>query len=184
MDRNGQADRIASAFQKHFFHYGYKKTNVEEVAAELQISKKTIYEHFTCKEAIFEYVIGRLAEKRITEISRRIKRYKTYREKISRLIDTIFADRREMLIQSEKQLKDKHDHEITRNIFRKSFQDFVMELVIQGYAKGEFKNDMELSHLIPFIKSLVEEGISLKECFPQSSVEADVKSAVFKLLDG
>ena len=58
MDTRGE--QIADVFKKYFHHYGFKKTSVDEVAAELHISKKTIYSYFESKEAIFaELIIDR-----------------------------------------------------------------------------------------------------------------------------
>lgn len=183
MDHVKQTDKIADAFEKHFFHYGFKKTNVEEVANELHISKKTVYEHFSGKEQIFEYVISRLADKRIREIREEIKKYRSYREKISWLIDRVLAHRREIDTGDRRHLKDRHENEIARDIFRKAFQNFAEELIIKGFAKGEFNSDMDPTHLTSFIISLVSEGINLQECNPGSHLETDVKYAVFKLLD-
>ena len=43
-------ERIADVFKKHFTYFGFKKTSVDEVAKELKISKKTIYQFFSSKE--------------------------------------------------------------------------------------------------------------------------------------
>ncbi|MGD9101586.1 MAG: TetR/AcrR family transcriptional regulator, partial [Anaerolineae bacterium] len=58
---DAKKEQIADAFQKHFNHFGYKKTSVGDIARELKISKKTIYQHFSTKEEIFYYVVSRIA---------------------------------------------------------------------------------------------------------------------------
>ena len=44
-------DEIATTFLELAFRYGYRRTAVEDVARELHISKKTVYEHFASKAA-------------------------------------------------------------------------------------------------------------------------------------
>ena len=58
---SSQKEEIATSFQKHFEHFGYKKTSVDDIARELKISKKTIYQHFNTKEEIFYYIVSRVA---------------------------------------------------------------------------------------------------------------------------
>ena len=50
-------DEIAAKFMELAFRYGFKRTAVEDVARELHISKKTIYEHFASKDELLRYAI-------------------------------------------------------------------------------------------------------------------------------
>jgi len=44
---------ILDAAKKRFDRFGFKKTTIDEIAGDLKISKKTIYEHFEDKEELF-----------------------------------------------------------------------------------------------------------------------------------
>ncbi len=44
---------ILDAAKKRFDRFGFKKTTLDEIAKDLKISKKTIYEYFTDKEDLF-----------------------------------------------------------------------------------------------------------------------------------
>jgi AcrR family transcriptional regulator len=44
---------ILDAARKRFDRFGFKKTTLDEIAGDLKISKKTIYEHFSDKEDLF-----------------------------------------------------------------------------------------------------------------------------------
>lgn len=46
--------RILSKAEEMFFCFGYSKVTMEEIAAELGISKKTLYKHFSNKEHVFK----------------------------------------------------------------------------------------------------------------------------------
>ena len=48
---------IAATFMELAFRYGYRRTAVEDVARELRISKKTIYEYFSSKQDLLRYAL-------------------------------------------------------------------------------------------------------------------------------
>ena len=53
-------DRIVRAAEQRFRHYGYGKTTVSEIAADLSVSSAYIYKFFDSKVAICEAVCGGL----------------------------------------------------------------------------------------------------------------------------
>jgi AcrR family transcriptional regulator len=50
--------RILAAARTHFFAYGYSALTMDELAAELGVSKKTLYVHFPGKDALIEAILG------------------------------------------------------------------------------------------------------------------------------
>lgn len=54
-------DRIVRQARTHFFSHGYSQCTMDELAAELGMSKKTLYVHFTSKEALMRAVIADLS---------------------------------------------------------------------------------------------------------------------------
>jgi AcrR family transcriptional regulator len=50
--------RILDAARTHFFAYGYSALTMDDLAAELGMSKKTLYVHFPTKDALVETVLG------------------------------------------------------------------------------------------------------------------------------
>ncbi|HEY0946489.1 MAG TPA: TetR/AcrR family transcriptional regulator [Opitutaceae bacterium] len=54
-------DRIMLAARAHFFAYGYSSFTMADLAAELGMSKKTLYVHFTSKDEIVRAVIDAFA---------------------------------------------------------------------------------------------------------------------------
>lgn len=55
------AERIISAARAHFFAFGFARCTMDELAVELGMSKKTLYQHFPGKEAIMAELIERKA---------------------------------------------------------------------------------------------------------------------------
>ena len=51
---------ILNAAQKRFAHFGISKTSMEDIAADIGLSKSSLYYYFTTKEDIFKAVIARV----------------------------------------------------------------------------------------------------------------------------
>ena len=66
-------DKIIDAAKKRFFQYGLRKVTMDEIAADLAVSKKTLYKHFDGKEALAEGVI-RAFQSEMAELVERTKR--------------------------------------------------------------------------------------------------------------
>src|SRR6266704_6329420 len=50
--------RIVEAARTHFFSHGFRRVSMDDLAAELAISKKTLYTHFPSKIAMLEAVLA------------------------------------------------------------------------------------------------------------------------------
>lgn len=66
--------RIVQAARAHFFTYGYTALTMDDLAAELGMSKKTLYRHFPSKDAL----VGELLE--------------AFASEVRAMADTLFAD--------------------------------------------------------------------------------------------
>jgi len=49
--------RIVEAARAHFFSHGFRSVSMDDLAAELAVSKKTLYAHFPSKIALLEAVL-------------------------------------------------------------------------------------------------------------------------------
>jgi AcrR family transcriptional regulator len=67
---NSVRQRIVDAARTHFFNHGFRSVTMDDLAAELAISKKTLYAHFTGKTSLLEAV---LADK-FTDVSSALER--------------------------------------------------------------------------------------------------------------
>lgn len=66
--------RIVSEARRHFMTHGFRSVTMDDLAAELAMSKKTLYAHFSSKTALLEAVIDeklRSADADFTAISDR-----------------------------------------------------------------------------------------------------------------
>jgi AcrR family transcriptional regulator len=60
LEENSVIARIVRQARAHFFSHGYSQGTMDEIAAELGMSKKTLYVHFASKEALMTAVIDDL----------------------------------------------------------------------------------------------------------------------------
>src|SRR6266487_848275 len=66
------SQRIVEVARAHFFSHGFRSVTMDDLAAELGISKKTLYAHFPGKIALLEAVLADKfvgVEAKLTEIS-------------------------------------------------------------------------------------------------------------------
>ncbi|MBI4378354.1 MAG: TetR/AcrR family transcriptional regulator [Nitrospinae bacterium] len=89
-------NRIIEAAEKMFYQYGYRKVTMDDIASDLGISKKTLYQYFKSKDAIASAVvkrlhhdIERLQKKARKEISDPIERFEEVIAEISSRITRI-----------------------------------------------------------------------------------------------
>jgi AcrR family transcriptional regulator len=50
--------RVVEAARAHFFNHGFRSVTMDDLAAELGVSKKTLYAHFTSKTDLLEAVLA------------------------------------------------------------------------------------------------------------------------------
>jgi len=56
-------DKILQAAEKRFWHFGIKKTTIDDIAADAKIGKGTVYLHFESKEEVALAIITQYKEK-------------------------------------------------------------------------------------------------------------------------
>ena len=168
MDLNEVLDRVKGMYLK----FGIKSVTMDDVARELMISKKTLYQYVKDKNELVTKVIDRLIEEdsrqyceiiqedrnaieQLFDVSKHIRqimmevsptaRYdlqKYYREQYGKL----YKQKKEMMLQS------------------------VMDNLEKGKAEGLFRSDFSSSNLATFFVSRVENTIEM-EFFMVESLE-------------
>ena len=178
-------DQIASAFQRHFHQFGFKKTAVDDVARELQISKKTIYQHFSTKEEILQYVIQRAARAYLEDIVEQIPAGMDEAAQLERLLRLIHQVAREFHasgVSFELQFK----LELAEAAYRQAYTQVIAGLIAAGVQKGIFHcGDLQIT--THYANLLVAESLHLMTQHsmlqhPEKSPEEETIRAVQKLL--
>lgn len=83
-------NRIAQNAQQHFFKHGYSRVTLTEIATEMGISKKTIYNHFSGKEELLYAVLDSakvLFDEQVFEIEKNVDL--TFRETVLEMLSVL-----------------------------------------------------------------------------------------------
>ena len=173
-------ETIADNFQKYFNHFGFKKTSVDDVARELKISKKTIYQHFSSKEEIFYYIVSRIARQYRNRMEKELEVYPTYQGKIEQLVRMIFAESRQWL-KGNDAFEFKYKYEIAELAFQDTYTELIAELVQGGTETDEFSTS-SVSLTVRFIRGIISQSMELLQTNLELQVEDEAIRAIFKLL--
>ncbi len=138
--------RILDAAQARFFAHGFSRATMDELAADLGMSKKTLYLHFRSKDALLEGVMDRftcgiaesmdtiLADPSLDFPSRTARLLETLGRRIALLDRHFIEDLNRQAPQIWKKVED----------FRRDriFSVFG-SLIREGAAKGHFRKDLD-----------------------------------------
>ena len=161
--------RILAGAEKLFTTYGSSRVSMDELAAELGMSKKTLYKHFPTKEALLLQVIEAFYAQLNADIEAiRLDEALTFPEKMMRfitLVATRVAVKREPFV-----------HDLQRNapqvwarihtLRRETIQTQFRALVQEGAQRGIFRPDLD-PQLITLIVLAATERLTDPDIFDQ-----------------
>ena len=156
-------DRIIEQSTTLFFRYGIKSITMDDIAKELGISKKTIYQHFTDKDD----VVYQVFEKDKCE-------YLQLEWMVNNVIEKMVRSMK-MAEQSFKEVNPSLIHDLKKyhprawNLFLEYKQNFVLESTKQdlqkGIDEGLFRSDLQLEIIARLHLGLIEVGFDY-QAFP------------------
>lgn len=136
---NTTKQRITEAFERRVESDGYDKANLDDIARELKISKKTIYAHFDGKRDIYATVVARTAQRMKLQLAATVAPLPTYRQRVEAAVRSLLDVARAHIDETgeDEWLR---EYEIAADAFRKANGDLLRELVQGGMDAGEFKS--------------------------------------------
>lgn len=180
MDESIQKEAIADSFQKHFTHFGFKKTSVDDISNELHISKKTIYQYFSTKEEIFYYVVSRIARQYLQSMEVDLAQFTSVRKQLPHLIRLIFAEAKKWL-KGNDAFEFRYKYEIGELAFKDAYSALIRKILEQGMKKGEFAQ-APLDLTVSLIQGMISESMRLVTANPDLDVEEHLIRAILKLM--
>lgn len=172
---------IADAFQKHFQYYGFKKTTVDEIAKELHISKKTIYQYFTTKEKVFYFIMSRIARQYAKNMQQKLHEKNSVQKKLMVLIEMIFKESRKWLKKNDA-FEFKYKYELAAMAFKDAYTLLIKELLVEGVKKGELP-EMNVDLMVQFVQGILGQSLKLLSQNFQLDLELETYEAIIKILE-
>jgi AcrR family transcriptional regulator len=174
-------DEIALTFMALARRFGFRRTAVEDVARQLKISKKTIYEHFPTKDAMLEYALELAA----LEQRRRVESLLTETTALGRSLEVTriaLADARAGFAQNPG-VELAEPPELQTRVNDRVYGPMVRDLLEQGVAEGEFEvADVDLTSR--FVQAIGMEAVRQIHDDPASHPEEATVQAIRRLITG
>lgn len=135
-------ERIVAAAVELFYHQGYTRTTLEQVADAIQVTKPFIYSHFKSKSDLLAEICSRAVWISNEVINRAMTQQGTVTERLQAIardfMETVLNHQAHAVIYSreEKELAPEDRAEI--NKMRRVFDHKLVALMEEGVASGEF----------------------------------------------
>lgn len=145
--------RILQAAIRLFASHGFHAVSVDQIVGKARVNKRMVYHYFGSKDALFEAALSEVYQRIETVEFHAVERGRSPREKLSRLLESYFEfldnePEFTRLLQWENLEKGRHltkeNHLLTKNPFFERFQSIVQD----GVAKGEFRAELDVRHLM------------------------------------
>ena len=176
-------ERIVETAMKAFAAHGIRAVKMDDIARQLGISKRTLYELYENKEAVLFEGVRSYHSKREQRMMALVQCGKSvidivleaYRQRLEELRGTspLFYDDLKKYPSVLKMLEDnkKRNHQ--------RFVDFLHRGVEEGYFRGDLDYD-----IVPLMFDAIGRYIMLRELYRQFDLEQVFKSLVFTSLRG
>lgn len=173
--------RIVSGALAEFKKFGFSKVSMDEIAAALAMSKKTIYKHFKCKEdllmASVQFMqqcvheeVNPIFEEKLDFIDKMMKIGSKVSEKMTEMpINFLYDIQKNAPEVWQKHLEFKQYH------IRKGFTDFLE----MGIKDGKFRSDFPIELLIEIYYGLISHIFQPSQLI---NSKLDVSSTYFTMM--
>jgi len=153
------ADRILEAARRHLFTYGYSALTMDDLAAELGMSKKTLYVYFVSKDALVEALLNQFVAA-VRNSADRIFSDQTigFTTKLHRFIETMTQRFTRMgpHVLRDLQRSAPHIYGRIEEVRHSTIPHVFGQIVRQGQAAGMVRADVDPDLAIEFWRSAIQ----------------------------
>lgn len=172
-------DEMARTFLALADRYGYRRATVEEVAARCRISKKTLYEAFASKAALYEYALGLWAEEQRAAVEARLTA-RSPEGRLAQWVELAFADAREAA-RSDRSGAADGPADLVTEVNERVFAPLITDLLVRGNEEGSWTvADPEMT--ARFCVAVGVEGIARLLRDPGSDTEAATLETISRIV--
>ncbi|MBV7440265.1 TetR/AcrR family transcriptional regulator [Weeksellaceae bacterium TAE3-ERU29] len=161
--------KILTVARKLFLKFGYRTVTMDDIAEELGISKKTLYENYNSKnkliedvvQDIFENVESRLNENNYEKELNAIERI----YKMSQVIDSFFN------VTSRKPMREmeKYYPEIHKKVqihIEEKIKKYLYKNIQEGISEGVYRKEVDIQFFFYFFLGIEKNGLS-EQIYPE-----------------
>jgi AcrR family transcriptional regulator len=153
------ADRILAAAQTHFFAYGYSALTMDDLAAELGMSKKTLYVHYPSKDALVETLLNQFvagvrasadtifADKTLSFTAKLHRFSETMTQRFTRIGPHVFRNL---------QRSAPHIYRKVEELRHNNIPHIFGQMIRQGQAAGMVRADLDAAFAIEFWRPAIQ----------------------------
>jgi len=173
--KNKVKKRILITARKYFFTQGYSKATMDGLAAELHMSKKTLYHFFRSKQLLLESVIYDFFQELHKKINKIIKNKKN--RKIS-LLKQFMSSLQEQISQfnswafEDIQKNNPEAWQMINNLEEKLINNELRKLLQEGKNEGVIRQDIDLDLMVLMILNTIK-SIVIPEVVSQLSYSTE-----------
>lgn len=147
--------RIMQTARKEIKHYGLRRFTMDDVAAHLAISKKTLYKFFTSKGELIHEILKNDLEKEKEFLREAIENEGNWFDKLSAVVTLSGRNRVISDLEQEIQLYFPDEEKII-NDFRDFQKEQISQLLAEGFGKGEIEPWFDSDTLLVIILELIQ----------------------------
>lgn len=180
MSNNQLEQRILDVAEEKLFNFGYRGMNLDDIASEIGISKKTLYKYFSGKREIAEEIINRMF--RTVEI--RMKNIFIYNlrpeDKLKQaffvISDTLTKIKGPFMSDLKKYLPDlwKKIDDFRTNKANLHLKSLIIEGIEQGDFRQDINPDIAINAYLSLIGSILKPDVLTHSSFSSSEAVENI----------
>ena len=151
--------RIVDAARAHFFSHGFRTVIMDDLAAELGISKKTLYAHFPSKIALLEAVL----DDKFAEVEAKLKKITRvhphdFQAALHELVGNAVRELDELKPPFVRDMRQKAPHVFKMVERRRAnlIEHFFGKLFVEGQRSGMVRKDLPARVMIEILLAAVQ----------------------------
>ncbi|MEN6326280.1 MAG: TetR/AcrR family transcriptional regulator [Syntrophomonas sp.] len=174
--------RIMQTARKEIKRYGLRRFTMDDVAAHLAISKKTLYKFFTSKGELIHEILKSDLEKEKEILQEAITNEGNWFDKLSAVFTLSGQNRVISDLEQEIQIYFPEEQKEI-NDFREFQKEIIGQLLAEGFAKGEIEPWFDVDNLLTIILELIQisnkELVQPDENGPSKNLLEEIKKLIF-----
>lgn len=138
-------ERIVASAVELFYHQGYERTTLEQVADAMDVTKPFIYAHFPSKADLLAEICSRAIRHAHAGLNRALTEESTHTERLQNVVHdfllAVLDNQAHAVIFSREETELKKEDRDAINSLRRTFDQKLTALLDAGVATGEFTID-------------------------------------------